>query len=311
VTVYDNGLGAEDTSDAGTVISGGNIVIHEAKTAGKRLQVLGGAAEGETGAAVLTQETLRAAVGQAIGLWQSAGLDATSLARLASTSVIISDLAGGDLGLATSDTIIVDQNAANFGWFFDASATADSAFVSRFSTHEFRVGVGSPAAGRIDLVTLIAHELGHIAGLDDLDVSDYPNDLMTEYLAPGVRRVPGANHVALIAAGQSRPTIETVASSSVLQDRTAAVVVSIPRAARVASPKATPVALPTGRLGRALARPKGQSAAARRTPAPVVFAGPARQAAAPGVVVNQDGGPVSTALHDVALNLFRGRRRSR
>ena len=44
------------------------------------------------------------------------------------------------------------------------------------------------AVDRIDLLTVVEHELGHIAGLDDLDA--LADDLMSGVLGVGVRRSP-------------------------------------------------------------------------------------------------------------------------
>jgi hypothetical protein len=61
---------------------------------------------------------------------------------------------------------------------------------------EFAPGaVDSPAAGRVDLLTVVAHELGHALGLD----SDASDGLMGEFLAPGVRRLPSATDAAVVA----------------------------------------------------------------------------------------------------------------
>src|SRR5581483_9838743 len=52
-------------------------------------------------------------------------------------------------------------------------------------------GAGSPAAGRMDLLTVVMHELGHVIGLDSRFGGD-PADLMAAYLGAGDRRLPGA-----------------------------------------------------------------------------------------------------------------------
>src|SRR5205085_2822207 len=53
-----------------------------------------------------------------------------------------------------------------------------------------RAGPDSPAFGRIDLLTVVEHELGHVLGLSDLDPLAVPHDLLTETLTAGVRRFP-------------------------------------------------------------------------------------------------------------------------
>src|SRR5207244_964033 len=44
----------------------------------------------------------------------------------------------------------------------------------------------SPAHGKVDLLTLMAHELGHVLGYEDSGT----DGLMAEYLGTGVRRLP-------------------------------------------------------------------------------------------------------------------------
>jgi hypothetical protein len=45
-----------------------------------------------------------------------------------------------------------------------------------------------PAAGKMDLLTVLEHELGHELGLPDLDPAAHPADLMAATLATGARR---------------------------------------------------------------------------------------------------------------------------
>lgn len=47
----------------------------------------------------------------------------------------------------------------------------------------------SEAFDRIDLLTVVLHELGHVLGLEDLDPEDNPDDLMNPTLNTGVRRL--------------------------------------------------------------------------------------------------------------------------
>ncbi len=53
-----------------------------------------------------------------------------------------------------------------------------------------RAGEGSPAAHKIDLLTTVTHELGHILGMEDVDPMDHVHELMAAKLEPGVRRMP-------------------------------------------------------------------------------------------------------------------------
>jgi len=64
--------------------------------------------------------------------------------------VTIADLPGSQLGLATADSITLDVNAAGYGWYAAAAPQTDD-----------------DGAVRMDLLTAVLHELGHVAGLAD------------------------------------------------------------------------------------------------------------------------------------------------
>jgi hypothetical protein len=107
-----------------------------------------------------SSSTLAASLAVAERWWIDAGVPA---ARFSDVTVVVADLPGTLLGLTAGSVITVDTDAAGWGWFTDAFA-------------------GSVAAGRIDLVTVLEHELGHALGLDDGDIG-----VMDASLAPGVR----------------------------------------------------------------------------------------------------------------------------
>src|SRR6185295_15056156 len=51
------------------------------------------------------------------------------------------------------------------------------------------------AAGHLDLLTVVTHELGHVIGLDDTTAASNANDLMNLYLVDGERRLPDTTDV--------------------------------------------------------------------------------------------------------------------
>jgi hypothetical protein len=67
-------------------------------------------------------------------------------------------------------TIWISPDAGGYGWFTNPSLT----------------GVTIPS-GRVDLLTVLVHEVGHVLGYGD----EAGQDVMGEFLAPGVRRLPG------------------------------------------------------------------------------------------------------------------------
>jgi hypothetical protein len=85
-------------------------------------------------------------------------------------NVQITSLQSGILGVTYGNTIWIDAAAAGYGWYTDTG----SAFA---------------ASGKMDLLTVLGHELGHVVGLASIDPSLRPHDLMTTTLEPGVRRL--------------------------------------------------------------------------------------------------------------------------
>ena len=122
----------------------------------------------------------------AIARWAAAG------ANIASPQVVVTDLPGAELGRAVGNTIYLDQDAAGHGWFVDTTPASDEEF--SLSARDAQLRAVAPAAvDRIDLLTVVEHELGHIAGLDDLVASS--GGLMEGRLEPGVRRLPETREV--------------------------------------------------------------------------------------------------------------------
>ena len=93
--------------------------------------------------------------------------------------------------------IYIDSNAAGHGWFVDPTPALDEEFTPSPSNQQLRA-IDPRAVDRIDLLTVVEHELGHVAGLGDLDAS--VDDLMSGLLGTGTRR--NASHVDAVLASQ-------------------------------------------------------------------------------------------------------------
>jgi hypothetical protein len=72
----------------------------------------------------------------------------------------IVDLPGGTLGFASGNTIYLDYNAAGWGWFIDPKPADDTEFNSIGNQGE---------QDRMDLFSVVMHELGHFTGHDHTD----------------------------------------------------------------------------------------------------------------------------------------------
>jgi len=131
----------------------------------------------------LTLDQLEPLVGAAIERFAAAGLEAKRLATLQSVQVLLTDLPGDMLGRATGNTIYLDLTAAGHGWFVDPTPGQDEEF-NVLGSGALR-SIDPAAVDQIDLLTVVEHELGHVAGLEDLAEADH---LMTDSLAVGVRR---------------------------------------------------------------------------------------------------------------------------
>jgi hypothetical protein len=157
-----------------------------------RASPAGGAAR----AGPLTDEALRQTVAAALTRLGQAGVDANLIARLRAASYEVAPLSGGTLGYtyARARTVVIDQGAAGYGWFFDPTPLADEEF-GPVDGGELAALPGSPAAGRMDLLTVVLHEMGHLAGRRDLHGQADSDTLMADALAPGQRRTEALDAV--------------------------------------------------------------------------------------------------------------------
>ena len=111
---------------------------------------------------------------EALARWRAAGADTSGLGNI---QIQIGNLGGNTLGITSGHTIWIDDNAAGWGWFVDPTPNDDSEFTTPGNQGEIH---------RMDLLTVLEHEIGHLLG------HNHETDgLMAETLPPGTRREPG------------------------------------------------------------------------------------------------------------------------
>jgi len=125
----------------------------------------------------------------AIEQWASKGVAVNEVQSLRMADVRAADLPGRLLGIAVPGSITIDTDAAGHGWFVDETPTDNEEFVLA-PDGLWRADRDGPDCGRVDLLTAVMHELGHLLGLDDLNTEAESSDVMAGILPPGVRRLP-------------------------------------------------------------------------------------------------------------------------
>ncbi len=167
--VYDNYPSGNLYNDpSGTPLSGGEIQIHKAN------QTAAGGQGHHLGLAPLTTEQLQPIWTAALARWQAAGATPEQLSLLAHYTVQIVNVPSGVLAMTGPGIIWISPDAAGHGWFIDPTPLSDLA--------------GRPTPNRMDLLSVVAHEMGHV--ILNMDESAALNDVMTEALPEGVRRLP-------------------------------------------------------------------------------------------------------------------------
>jgi hypothetical protein len=159
----------------------------------------------------LTQARLQPVLDEALRRWSLAE-DAEFMAALSGVHIQIVDLPGQELGEYSNGVVYVDIDAAGYGWFIDPTPQDDKEFADVGGQLDALRG---PAAQRMDLLSVLVHELGHAGGLAHTDSGFMASDLDT-----GVRTTvaaapdeAGAFGVAppMIKSGTPVPSMETPA----------------------------------------------------------------------------------------------------
>jgi hypothetical protein len=141
---------------------------------------------------ILSQAELGLIVEAAIGRWIAAGATEEQVAAMRAVNVSVSDLGGLTLGESGVGTITLDSDAAGWRWFVDATPDDDSEYAGS-GTQLVAVDKMGLAGTRIDLLTVVTHELGHQIGLSDTYAPGETDELMYGTIGAGERRLPGGD----------------------------------------------------------------------------------------------------------------------
>ena len=145
--------------------------------------------------AKLESSELSAKVAQAKQQWLNSDLiDTTRLSMLDNINVQIADLGGLLLGQETGDMILIDRDAAGYGWFVDLTPGQNEEFLGS-QDGSLLPTAQSGAEGSMDLLTFITHEMGHLLGCTHTEDTNHTADLMDATLADGLRELPGLGGV--------------------------------------------------------------------------------------------------------------------
>ena len=175
------------------------------------LAALGGVASAAAtpGETHLTQAQLDSVVAAAIAQWAHAGATPAQLAALAAISFSVADLGGNTIGEQAPGHIVIDADAAGHGWFVDSTPSDNSEFThaQNAAGTDLFTDPANAAAGHLDLLTAVVHEMGHELGLPDLTAAADAHELMYINLVDGERRLPDAGEVAVVNTTPPTPVI--------------------------------------------------------------------------------------------------------
>lgn len=175
---------------------------------------------------LLSQQDIEALLPMAQQVWLDAG---ASPATFAGLTVNMQELPTGFAAWAQGKTITLDTTGAGWGWYIDASPLDHSEFALSDTANAWHVDAlqdNNPAENRLDLPTVLIHELGHVAGLSHShNDSDGHTDIVSQYLAPGQRRMLNSDDVSALEPAHYLQTVVGVSTNAAGASSYAALIV--------------------------------------------------------------------------------------
>ncbi|MCL2459515.1 MAG: M10 family metallopeptidase domain-containing protein [Desulfobulbus sp.] len=133
--------------------------------------------------------------------WQRTSDLMTLLASARQSVTGFTDLPGAALAQTTgtynSGQIVLDTTAAGHTWYLDPTPFDNTDdYLPTADPNIWKAIPGSAADGKMDLLSVLLHEYGHVLGLQH---SGDPRNFMAATLQPGERRLPSAAELQLMA----------------------------------------------------------------------------------------------------------------
>jgi Ca2+-binding RTX toxin-like protein len=209
------GLASFDSLTARADVVAGTATATAAALSAAEAAPAGGAAVNNVSA-----DQLQLLVEEAKLRWLATGL--VSKDALDAITITFADLNTSEetallLGQTQGNIITIDDNAAGWGWFVDLTPNDDSEF-SQNPDGSWLAEADGDAFGKMDLLTAISHEIGHVIGLGHSDGDNDQAELMDSTLAAGVRGLPSAPEISYFDAGEGlfvkEDKMNTVSESS-------------------------------------------------------------------------------------------------
>lgn len=167
--------------------SGDYILSMKGNVAGEALYLEGAPMAAGGNANSVTDQTLQRAFQEAVQYWDAGGFETSALRSL---RLQTTDLVDSMLGYAFEHGIMIDSNAAGYGWAYPAAGLS----------------------GSVDLYTTIVHEVGHALGFEHIDEFDVMHATL-EIGTPGL-----GSAIAAPSTSVSLPMLGSAMGSSVESD---------------------------------------------------------------------------------------------